>query len=339
MINKQPKLGVAVVGLGVGEQHLLTYRRHPRCTIVALCDQSKEKIALAQEKYADIPFAREAESVLVDPNVDVVSIASYDDDHFAQILIALQHGKHVFVEKPLCQTLDQLRTIKNEWVRHGGKLKLASNLILRAAPAYRWLKEKVSTGELGEVYAFDGDYLYGRLHKITEGWRGRIENYSVMEGGGIHLIDLMLWITNQRPSIVSTMGNRIASRETQFRYNDFVTAMMQFPSKMIARVTANFGCVHRHHHVVRIFGTRATFIYDDAGPRLHTTRDASVTASSIILPTLSPTKGDLIPNFIDAILADSDLNNDTQAIFDGLSISIACDKAMSSGKMETIEYI
>lgn len=333
------KLRVGVIGLGVGEQHLLAYRRHPHCEVVALCDRSEEKVALAQEKYANIPFTRDAGCVLSDPNVDVVSIASYDDNHFAQVMTALRHGKHVFVEKPLCQTFDQLRAIKNEWARHDGKLKLASNLILRAAPLYQWLKEKVSAGEFGDVYAFDGDYLYGRLHKITEGWRGQVENYSVIEGGGIHLIDLMLWITNQRPTILSAMGNRIASHGSSFRYNDFVTATMNFPSTMIARVTANFGCVHRHHHLMRIFGTRATFIYDDAGARLHTTCDPEVAASHLRLPTLPATKGDLIPDFIDAILADTDLGDDTQTIFDGLSVSVACDKAMLSGAMETIEYI
>jgi predicted dehydrogenase len=332
------KLRVGIIGLGVGEQHLLAYRRHLRCEVVALCDRSEERIALAQKKYADILFTHEAESVLTDPNVDVVSIASYDDAHFEQVMTALRHGKHVFVEKPLCQTADQVRAIKNEWARHNGKLKLVSNLILRAAPAYRWLKEKVSAGEFGEVYAFDGDYLYGRLHKITEGWRGQVENYSVMEGGGIHLIDLMLWITNQRPSAVLTMGNRIASRKTQFRYNDFVATTMQFPSTLVARVTANFGCVHRHHHVIRIFGTQATFIYDDAGARLHTARDPEVAASPLRLPTLPTTKGDLIPNFIQAILTDADLDEDTQAIFDGISISVACDKALLTGETEMIDY-
>ncbi len=332
-------LRVGVIGLGVGEQHLLAYRRHPQCEVVMLCDFSEEKFLLAREKYPDIPFVHEAESVLTDSRIDVVSIASYDDAHFIQAMTALQHGKHVFVEKPLCQTFAQLRTLKNEWAQHGGKLRLVSNLVLRTTPLYLWLKERINSGELGDIYAFDGDYLYGRLHKITEGWRGQVENYSVMEGGGIHLIDLMLWITQQRPQTISAMGNRIVSRATQFRYNDFVTTTMRFSSTMVARVTANFGCVHRHHHVLRVFGTRATFIYDDAGARLHTSRDPEVVPSPVQLPALPLTKGELIPNFIQAILTDADLSEDTQTIFDGLSVSIACDRALISGMTETIEYV
>ena len=50
---------------------------------------------------------------------------------------------------------------------------LACNLVLRAAPLYVGGSKRPSArGELGEIYAMDGDYLYGRLPKITDGWRG-----------------------------------------------------------------------------------------------------------------------------------------------------------------------
>jgi predicted dehydrogenase len=67
--------------------------------------------------------------------------------------------------------------------------------VLRAAPLYLWLQQEVKRGSFGEIYAFNGDYLYGRLHKITMGWRKEVSNYSVMLGGGIHLVDLMVWLT------------------------------------------------------------------------------------------------------------------------------------------------
>src|SRR5262249_50292734 len=149
------------------------------------------------------------------------------------------------------------------------------NLVLRAAPLYCWLRDTIAAGELGELYAFDGDYLYGRLEKITDGWRGEVDGYSVLQGGGVHLVDLMLWLTGQRPATVNAVGNRIATRGTRFRYDDFVAATYRFESGLIGRITANFGCVHRHQHVVRVFGTKGTFIHDDRGARLHSTREPS----------------------------------------------------------------
>ena len=152
---------------------------------------------------------------------------------------------------------------------------LASNLVLRAAPLYRFAREQASAGSLGKLYAFDGDYLYGRLHKVTDGWRGKVDNYSVMLGGGVHLVDLMLWIAGELPSRVVATGNRISTANTAFRYEDFVAATFEFPSGLVGRITANFGSVHAHQHVVRLFGTEATLIYDDAGARLHRSRDSA----------------------------------------------------------------
>ena len=178
------------------------------------------------------------ENILEDETVDIVSIASYDDTHYEQTIAALDAMKNVFVEKPLCRSIAELRHIKTAWEANSCH-HLMSNLVLRSAPLYCWLRETIQAGELGEIYAFDGDYLYGRFPKITHGWRKDVKDYSVMQGGGVHLVDLMLWLTNQRPYLVSMTGNRICSRGTDFKYNDFMAATFRFPSGLIGRITAN----------------------------------------------------------------------------------------------------
>jgi hypothetical protein len=125
---------------------------------------------------------------------------------------------------------------------------------------------------------------------------------------------------------------------TEFRYNDFVSAAFRFSSNLIGRITANFGCVHRHQHVMRIFGTKATFIYDDSGARLHGSCDPSLEASVVTLPTLPKRKGDLIPQFVAAISNDLDLNGHTQSIFDGISICAACDEALKTNCEVEVHY-
>jgi predicted dehydrogenase len=333
------RLRVAVIGLGVGEQHIGGYLRHPGCELVALCDLSEEKLAAARAKYPKVRVTTEAREVLEDPGIQVVSIATYDDVHADQVLQALRAGKHVFVEKPLCQTMDQLREIRDAWRAGGGSLKLDCNLVLRASPLYHWLKEQVREGALGRIYAFDGEYLYGRIEKITGGWRRDVQAYSVMAGGGIHLIDLMLWLTGERPGMVMAAGNRICTEGTAFQYPDYVSSLMQSGSGMVSRITANFGCVHRHQHVLRVFGTGGTFLYDDAGPRVHRSRDPEGRAEPVGLSPFPETKGDLIPAFVDAILYDKDISAETQMIFDGIAISLACDRALVSRTQEMIEYL
>lgn len=327
--------GVGIVGLGVGEAHARAYAALPACEVRWLYDRDPVRGAVLADALGCGRPAASFEQIVDDPLVDLVSIASYDDAHFGQVVAALEHGKHVFVEKPMCRTLGELKIVK-EAMRRSAR-RLGSNLILRAAPLYRWLKGAIEAGELGEVYAIDGDYLYGRLHKITDGWRKDVADYSVMQGGGVHLVDLLLWLTGQRPVRVSAAGNAVATRGTAFRYRDFIAATFEFPSGLVGRVTANFGCVHRHQHVLRVFGTRATFIHDDSGARLHESREPSVSARRLDLHALAASKGDLIPGFVGDILAgaapaDADLD------FDVLAACAAADRAADAGTVMEVTY-
>ena len=330
---------VGVVGLGVGEQHAHAYARHAAVRRVWLCDQDADRALAVSARVAKSVIAPNFESMLADDSISIISIASFDDAHFEQVVSALNAGKHVFVEKPLCRSMDELAKIRGIWDAAGGRLKLGSNLVLRAAPLYAWLRAAVASGEFGELYAFDGDYLYGRLEKATQGWRRLVDDYSVMQGGGIHLLDLLLWISTQRPTAVTAAGNRICSRDSAFRYNDYCAATLRFESGMVARITANYGCVHRHQHGMRVFGTHRTFIYDDAGARMHSARDPAEGAAVIEKAPLPAGKGDLIPGFISSILENASETSDTQSIFDGICVAIACDRAAASGQIEKVEYV
>lgn len=331
-------LNVAIIGLGVGEQHAHAYVRDDRCRVSWLFDLDMPKAEEVLGRVGDGRLAESYEAVLDDQATTVVSLATYDDRHYGEVIQAFGAGKHVFVEKPLCRTMDELRHVVQAWC-DGGRPHLASNLVLREAPLYTWLKAEIAAGTLGDIYAIDGEYLYGRLPKITEGWRKDVRDYSVMEGGGIHIIDLMLDMVGERPNTVHTIGNRVATQDTDFQYDDFQAATFTFPSGVIGRIGANFACVHRHHHVLRVFGTRATFIYDDAGPRLHTTRDENVEATPVRQNPLPAGKGVLIPAFIDAIVSGQDSGPAAQREFDLVSVCAHSDISHATGQTVTIEYV
>jgi len=331
-------LGVGVVGLGVGEQHARGFAADGRTRLNWLHDFESEKAAELARAIGQGDVAETYEQLLDDAATPVVSIASYDHLHYEQVLAALGAGKHVFVEKPLCRTLEELSALVAAW-QAAGRPCLASNLVLREADVYRWLREAIDEGRLGRVYAIDGDYLYGRLTKITEGWRKDVPDYSVMEGGGVHLIDLMMTLARERPARVATHGNRLTTEGTDFRYDDFMAATFTFPSGLIGRITANFACVHRHHHVLRVFGTEATFIYDDQGPRLHESRNEAKVAEMLDLKTLPDGKAVLIPAFIDAIMDGDDALPMAGREFDLISAIAASDRALAEGRELEIEYL
>ena len=152
-------------------------------------------------------------------------------------------------------------------------------------------------------------------------------------------MDLMLWLTGQRPQAVTAVGNRICTEGTAFRYHDYVSATFGFASGLVGRITANFGCVHRHQHVLRVFGTKGTFIYDDMGPRLHTSRDPAVPTARLDLAAIPASKGEMIPSFIDAILKNADTRDQTQHEFDVISACLGADRALAVAKRVEIDYV
>jgi predicted dehydrogenase len=159
-----------------------------------------------------------------------------------------------------------------------------------------------------------------------------------MLGGGVHLVDLMLGLTGQRPSAVSASGNRISTRGSRFGSHDFVAATYEFPSGLVGRITANFGSVHRHQHVVRVFGTSGTFIVDDAGARLHRDRDPAAVSTPVDLAPLPASKGVLIPEFVAGIRAGADPCAAAEHEFDVIAACIAADQALAIGKPIEVHY-
>lgn len=328
-----------MVGLGVGAQHARAYAAAGRCELRWLCDRDVKRAEALAAELGQGQATASFEEILGDPAVQAVSVASYDHHHAAQVIQLLDAGKHVLVEKPLGRTHAELEAIHAAWARHGGRIALACNLVLRAAPLYRWLRSHIEAGGLGRLYAWDGEYLYGRIERITEGWRKDVPNYSVMQGGAIHLVDLLLWLAGERPTEVQASGNRVCTEGTAFQHDDYRTALLRFPSGLVGRITANFGCVHRHQHVVRAFGTRGTFLHDDAGSRMHTSRDPTAAPQPVPHASLPPTKGDLVPWFLDAATGALDIRADTRAFFDGVSVAAACDEAALTGNSEKVKYV
>ena len=105
------KKNIGIIGLGVGEAHIRGFEQHPNCKVVAVCDFSKEKRNYAHKNYPHLMVTSHPDQILEDPDIDVVSIASYDNYHYDQIIKAIKNEKHVFVEKPICMYEKEAKNI------------------------------------------------------------------------------------------------------------------------------------------------------------------------------------------------------------------------------------
>ena len=176
---------------------------------------------------------------LQDKSINLVSIASYDSYHYEQAVSCIKANKHVFIEKPFCQNNSQFQKIKKLLFKK--KVYFSTNFVLRNHPKFVKIQDLVRKRKIGKIYHIEGDYNYGRLKKLTKGWRGRMPYYSVTQGGGIHMIDLMVLFLGNFPVEVISSGNKIVTKNTKYNNDDFVISNFKFKNGALAKISANFG--------------------------------------------------------------------------------------------------
>jgi predicted dehydrogenase len=332
------KLNVAVIGLGIGAQHAHTLYLNKKVNLVSLCDFDNKKINLFKKKYKNCNFTNNSDDIFKNPNIDIVSIASYDNFHAKHILQAIKYKKHFFVEKPFCLNINDLKKICSN-LKNNKKIFFSSNLVLRNNPVFVNLKKKIKKKVTGDIYYCEGDYNYGRINKILYGWRGQIPFYSVVLGGAIHLIDLIIWLLNKKVLSVVAEGNKISTKNTKFKNFDLVSALLKFEDGMIAKISSNFSSVTPHHHILSVYGTKSTFLYNNKVVKIYKSRN-ELNVQKINAKFSNKQKSEILNSFIDSVYYQKHLKIVSEnEIINLMSVCFAIEKSLKTKKWEKIEYI
>src|SRR5690606_23313055 len=152
MTNRQ--LGVGVIGYGYWGPNLVRNFSNGISThVVSICDLDPGKLATSQRLYPGVTTTSDFHDLLTNPAIDAIAIATPTRTHYALALAALKAGKHVFVEKPLAPTAEQVRSLIDEANRRNLILMVDHTFLY--TPAVQKIRELVHTGELGEIYYYD----------------------------------------------------------------------------------------------------------------------------------------------------------------------------------------
>jgi predicted dehydrogenase len=190
------KLRYGVIGAGwvADRKHLKTYAHFPNIELVAICNHQIERAQLLAEKY-QIPFVFDNyEEMLRQCQLDIVSICSPNALHLPMIEAAIKNHVHIHCEKPLVLNEQEAERILLLNQDHGVKIFVGMNY--RFDTAIKYLKELVTTGQLGEVYHIKA--IWNRRRGIP-GLGGWFTNRKLAGGGplidlGVHLIDLSMFL-------------------------------------------------------------------------------------------------------------------------------------------------
>jgi predicted dehydrogenase len=164
-----------------------------------------------------------------------------------------------------------------------------------------------------------------------------------MAGGGVHMIDLVCWLIQELPIEVFSESSIICSKKYQKKYklksNDFISSSFKFKSGVLSRITANLGCAFKHQHVIKIYGSKKTFVYDDLGPRIYSGNDRKFKCTKLKIKTLPRNKTDILKQFTKSIMTNT--YNSKFALNDLRITNALCYAILSARKLKKlkIKYI
>ena len=330
------KIHAGIIGSGVGLRHLEAIRNYKGSKIDMICEFDKNKANILKKKFPKIQITSSYKKVVENKNINLISIASYDEYHYSQIVSAIKNKKNIIIEKPMCLKQKELEKIFN-LLKKNKNINIISNLVLRTENIFRKIKKEIDKDKL---FYIEADYIWGRLNKLTNGWRNKTKDYSLILGSAIHMIDLVMWLTNNRPINVSAYGNKILTKSTKFKKESFIIGNLEFNKNMLVKITANSTDNYNHMHELKVFQKDKTIIHTGKG--IEITRKLKGIIKKKIIKIKYPMRKNrkiLIRSFIDFILTGKEPLMNFKEQFDLMNVCFALEKSLKTNKKIKVKYL
>ena len=208
----KPKVVIIGCGARGGETYGRYFVQSGDAEIVAICDNNAQRL----ESYRK-EFHLTAEQCFTDYNAlfalgkvaDVCVVAVMDRDHHEVAMKAMKLGYHLLLEKPVCGTAQECIEIRDYAEAHN--LLVTVCHVMRYTPYYRYLKKLLTDGEIGEIMGIEQTEDVAYWHMAHAFVRGNFCNSDTTSPMILqkccHDMDLLVYLTEQRPKAVSSMGS------------------------------------------------------------------------------------------------------------------------------------
>ncbi len=241
-------IGIAQVGVGYWGKNLLrNFAGLPGVEVLAACDQKVDVLDQVARQYPGLATTHRYEDLLETSEVEGVVIATETPQHFVMAEAALRAGKHVFVEKPMAQTVEEAERLVALAEAQDRRLMVGHLLLYH--PAFGYVEDLIRQGELGRVY-----YLYSV--RVNLGIVRQREN--ALESLAPHDLSVALQFLSARPVAVSAQGQAYL----QPGVADVAFATVFFEDGALAHLHTSWLDPHKVRKVT-VVGSRKMAVIDD----------------------------------------------------------------------------
>lgn len=244
-------VGIGVVGYGYWGPNLVrNFASNPNARLVSIADRDAAKLSACKHLYPGAVLTDRFDDMLEDPAVEAIAIATPVRTHYELALAALKAGKHVFVEKPLAPSSDQVRDLIDE-ASHRNLTLMVDHTFLYT-PAVQKIRELIMKGDLGDIY----------YYASTRSSLGLFQSdVNVIWDLAVHDISIIQYIMNEEPVAVSATGSSHVAGAPE----NMAHITLFFESKCVAHVSVNWLSPVKVRQTF-IGGNKKMIVYDDLEP-------------------------------------------------------------------------
>lgn len=253
------KLTVGLIGVAnFGAYRRARMHESGNFTIAAVCDRNAEALAAAaaeENARAYTDFA----AMLDHPGLEGVVISTGADSHASLAIAAMRKGLHVFVEKPLCTSVEETEALRVV-TRETGRVFGVGHNDCSTDPLLNLAKRYIGEGRLGTVVAVEDNSSHSGGLEIKKGdWRGLAGRNpgGMLFQCGVHALHAMNYLFGPIDR-VQAMMRYDANPDTETA--DAANVLLRFKSGLVG--TLNCYHVTAYFHELRIFGTKGNLYLD-----------------------------------------------------------------------------
>ena len=251
-------LRVACIGMGWWSDVLAdAIQRSGKREILSCYTRSEEKRQTFATKYRCRPAAS-YEAMLADPEIEAIINTTPNDVHLATTSAAAVAGKHVFLDKPIANTVSDGRAI-TEACRKAGVV-LALGYQRRRESHFRWIRQQIDDGVFGKLVNAEANISRDRLGKIDlTSWRYQA---AAMPGGvmlqiGIHYIDVLEYLIGPIHAVRGQLAQLVLPGDNP----DVASLMLEHDNGALSTLNASYASASEYY-LMNIYGRDATAYYD-----------------------------------------------------------------------------